>query len=159
MGQRQNQFAERVQSFSNEVIAYVENLSDDEWKKTCEWEEWAVGVTAHHLGAGHMAIFNFAEMILRGEPLPQLTMDQIHAMSKEQAKENANATKADALEQLRKNTAGMVSFIKGLSDEQMDSKGSMPAFEGEVTVEQLIEYVIFQSGADHFNSMKEAVSK
>ena len=158
MSQRQDQLAERIQSFSNEVIAYVENLSEDDWKKTCEWEEWTVGVTAHHIGAGHLAIFNFAEMIIRGEPLPQMTMDQIHAMSKEQAKENANATKADALEQLKKNSAGMVSFVKGLSDEQMDSKGSMPAFGGDVTAEQLIEYVIFQSATDHFKSMKAAVA-
>lgn len=159
MAQRQNQLAERIQSFSNEVRAYVEQLSDDDWNKTCEWEEWTVGVTAHHIGAGHMGIFSFAQMIIQGDPLPPLTMDQVNAMSKEQAQEHVNTTQAQTLEQLKKNTASMVSFVKGLNDEQLDSKGSMPAFEGEVTTEQLIEYVIFQSAVEHFESMKAAVNK
>jgi hypothetical protein len=89
-------------------------------------------------------------------PLPQLTMDQINAMSKEQAQEYVNTTPAEALEQFKKNSASMVAFVKGLSDEQLDSKGSMPAFGGEVTTEQLIEYVIFQSAVEHFESIKAA---
>ena len=158
MDQRQSQIAERIQSFSNEVMAYVEKLSDDDWKKRCEWEQWSVGMTAHHIGAGHLAIFNIAGMIINGEPLPPLTMDQINAMSNEQAQEFVNTTQSEALEQLEKNSASMVAFVKGLSDEQLDSKGSMPAFGGEVTTEQLIEYVIFQSAVEHFESIKAAVA-
>lgn len=154
MDQRQNKMAERIQSFSNEVMAYIEKLSDDDWNKSCEWEQWSVGVTAHHIGASHLAIFNIAGMIIKGEPLPQLTMDQINAMSKEQAQEYVNTTPAEVLEQFKKNSASMVAFVKGLSDEQLDSKGSMPAFGGEVTTEQLIEYVIFQSAVEHFESIK-----
>ena len=105
MSQRAKEISERIKSFSNNVMAFVENLSEDDWRKVCESEEWPVGATAYHLGAGHFAIFDMAGMIVRGEDLPPLTMDQINAMSDKQALEHADCTKADAIAALRKNSA------------------------------------------------------
>lgn len=157
MSQRADNIANRVQSFSDEVVAYVERLSDEDWTITCDAEQWTVGVTAHHIGAGHLAIFNMAAMITKGEALPQLTMDEIHAMSNDQARKNAQCTKDQALEQLRTNGARMAAFIRDLGDADLDRKGSMPAFGGDVTTEQLIGYVLFESAAQHFESLKSAV--
>lgn len=157
MSDRASKLADKIKSFSNEVITFVENMSDDDWNKTLDWEQWSAGVTAHHIGAGHLAIFDLAGMIVQGEPLPQLSMDQIFEMANQQAKENAQCTKADTLEHLRNNSDRMITFIKGLSDEELNRKGSMPAFDGDVTTEQLIEYVIFQSAAQHFENIAEAV--
>ncbi|CAB1057139.1 hypothetical protein D1BOALGB6SA_1878 [Olavius sp. associated proteobacterium Delta 1] len=53
----------------------------------------------------------------------------------------------------------MVAFIAGLSDDELDRKDSMPAFGGEATVNQVIEFVIFQSAQEHFDSMKTAVGR
>lgn len=157
MSERAHQLAERIHSFSNEVIEFVDNISERDWTKTCELEQWSVGVTAHHIGAGHLAIFGIAGMIIKGEALPQLSMDDINAMSNIEAQKNTNCTKADALAQLKTNSAKMVAFVQGLSDEALDMKGRMPAFNGEVTTEQLIGYVLFQSAAEHFKSIKSAL--
>ena len=159
MSQRAKEISERIKSFSDNVMAFVERLSEDDWRKVCESEEWPVGATAYHLGAGHFAIFDMAGMIVRGEDLPPLTMDQINAMSDKQAREHADCTKADALEALRKNSAQMVAFVAGLTDEELDRKGSMPAFGGETTTEQLIQFTIFESAMRHFDSMKTAVGR
>ena len=158
MSERAGKLAERIKSFSNEVIAFVENMSDDDWSKPLEWEQWSAGVTAHHIGAGHLAIFDLAGMIVKGEPLPQLNMDQIFDMANQQAEENALCSKEEVLEHLRNNRDRMVTFIQGLSDDELDITGNMPAFEGEVTTEQLIEYVIFQSAAQHFDNITKAVT-
>jgi len=159
MSQRAKEISVRIKSFSDNVMAFVENLSDDDWRKVCKSEKWPVGATAYHLGAGHFAIFDMAGMIVRGEDLPPLTMDQINAMSDKQAREHADCTKAEAIEALRKNSAEMVAFVAGLTDEELDRKGSMPAFGGEATTEQLIQYVIFESAMQHFDSMKTAVGR
>ena len=159
MSQRAKEISERIKSFSDNVMAFVESLSEDDWRKVCESEEWPVGATAYHLGAGHFAIFDMAGMIVRGEDLPPLTMDQINAMSDKQAREHADCTKADAVEVLRKNSAEMVAFVAGLTDEELDRKGSMPAFGGETTTEQLIQFIIFESAMRHFDSMKTAVGR
>jgi hypothetical protein len=159
MSQRAKEISERIKSFSDNVMAFVESLSEDDWRKVCKSEEWPVGATAYHLGAGHFAIFDMAGMIVRGEDLPPLTMDQINAMSDKQAREHADCTKAEAIEALRKNSAEMVGFVAGLTDEELDRKGSMPAFGGEATTEQLIQFVIFESAMRHFDSMRAAVGK
>ena len=159
MSQRAKNIAEKIKSFNDGVITFVENLSDEEWTKMCEWEQWTVGVTARHLGAGHLAIFNLAGMIIRGEDLPQLSMDQVHEMSKKDAREHADCTKAEALGHLRENGPKMVDFASNLSDEDLGRKGSMPAFGGEFTTEQFIDMIIFQNAFQHFDNMKSAVEK
>ena len=157
MRQRAKDIANKIKMFNEEVIAFVDNLNEEEWAKTCEWEEWPVGATVYHMGAGHFAISDMAKMIINGEDLPPLTMDQINAMSKKQALDHVDCTKADALKALRENGAKMVEFTVGLSDDELDRKSSMPAFEGEVTTEQLIRFVIFDSAVQHFESIKAAV--
>jgi hypothetical protein len=159
MGQHAQDIANRIASFRDEVVAYVEKLSANDWGKTCEWEQWPVGVTAYHLGNGHFAIYKLIEMIIEGKALPQLTMDQINAGSKQDAQAHLDCSRADALEKLRQNGATFVSFVAGLSDDDLARQGSMPAFGGAVSVEQVIDYVIFQSGQEHFDSMKAAVGR
>ena len=157
MSRRAKEISARIETFRDDVLAFVENLSADDWKRVCEWEEWTVGVTACHLGAGHFAISGLLGMIVKGEDLPQMTMDQVNEMSKKNAQKYTDATKAEALELLRKNGTGLAEFVSGLSEEDFGRKGSMPAFGGEVTAEQFIDYIVFQSASRHLDSMKTAV--
>ena len=158
MSQRAKELSKRIETFRDDVIAFVERLSGDEWNKISEWKQWTVGMAARHLGAGHLGIFKLCGMIVKGQELPQWTMDQINAMSKKDAREHSDCTKAEALEYLRKNGAEMVAFVAGLSDEELDRKGSMPALGGEASVHQVIEFIIFQSAQQHLNSMKAALA-
>ncbi|MFZ0134384.1 MAG: DinB family protein [Desulfobacterales bacterium] len=159
MSQRAKDIAKRIESFRDEVGAFVENLSDEEWNKECDAEDWSVGVTARHVGAGHLALSGLIGKMARGEELPQLSMDQINAMSEKDARAHADATKAEVLEHLRKNGDELVDFVAGLSDDDLGRQAGMPAFGGAVSAELFIDYVIFQSAAQHFESMKKAVTE
>ncbi len=159
MSQRAKTLAVQIDQFRDDIIAFVEKLSDEDWKKVCDWEQWPVGVTARHLGAGHLAIYEMAGMIIKGEALPQLTMDQINEMSKQDAREHMDCTKSEALDHLRTNGDKMVEFVSKLSDEDLDRKGRMPAFGGDFTTEQFINIIIFQNGLQHLDSMKSALSE
>ena len=159
MSQRAKDLSKRFESFRDEVIAFVAALSGEEWNAPCEWEEWTTGVTARHIGAGHFRIFELAGMILEGKELPPLTMDQITEMSNKDSREHSDCTREEALDALRENGAELAGFIAGLSDDDLDRKGSMPAFGGEASVNQMIEFVIFQSAREHLDSMKAAVGK
>ncbi len=157
MSNRAKDISKRIESLRDKVTLFVENLSEDEWKKTCDWEQWPVGVTARHIGASHFAIVGMLEMIIKGETLPQVTMDQINEKSKADAKKHLDCTKAEALERLRDNGSQLAAFVAGLSDEDLDRTGSMPAFGGRVSAEQIIENIIFRSASQHFDSMKAAI--
>jgi len=50
---------------------------------------------AHHVAAGHYGILDWAKMIVAGEALPELTMDDIDQMNAKHAKEHVNCTKSD----------------------------------------------------------------
>lgn len=157
MSQRAKDLSARIRSFRDEVIAFVDKLSDKEWNAVSESEQWTVGVVARHLGAGHLGFFKLLEMVVHGKELPQYTMDQINDMSNEDARKHADCTKAEALKELRKNGDEFAAFIAGLTDEELERKGSIPAFGGEVSVDQMLELVVFQSSRQHFDSMKAAV--
>ena len=159
MSQRAKDLSKRIESFRDDVTAFVDPLSDEEWDAVCDWEQWPAGVTARHMGAGHFRIFELLGMIIQGKELPQLTVDQINAMSDKDSREHFDCTKAEALDALRKNGADLATFVAGLSDDELDRKGSMPAFGGEVTVNQVIDFVIFQSAQEHFDSMKTAAGR
>jgi len=159
MSQRAQDISKRIKSFADKVITFVESLTESDWNKICDGEDWTVGVTARHIGAAHFAISKMAAMIVRGEDLPPLSMDQINAMSEKDSRKHADCTKAEALELLRKNSAELAAFAAGLTDDELDRKGSMPAFGGEVRTGQLFDFIIFQSANQHFDSMRTAVGK
>jgi hypothetical protein len=117
-----------------------------------------VGTTARHIG-NHLGISDLAAMMVRGEALPQLSMDDINAMSDKDSQEHRDCTKSEALELLSRKQDGMTAFLRGLDEADLDCKGNLMAFGGEVTVAQLIDYVVFQSAAQHLASIKAAVAE
>jgi len=159
MSQRAEELSKRIEAFKDDVIAFVTALSDEEWNAQCEWEEWTAGMTARHVGAGHFRIFEMAGMILDGKDLPPWTIEEINAMSDKESRAHADCTKDEALNALRENGAELAAFVSKLSDEELDRTGSMPAFGGDASVNQVIEFVIFQSAQEHLDSMKAAVGK
>ena len=86
-------------------------------------------------------------------------MIQINAISDKDSRKHSDCTKTEALDLLRKNGDELANFAAGLTDDELNRKGSMPAFGGEVTTEQLFDYIIFQSAAQHFHSLKNATGK
>jgi len=155
---RAEELAERLRAFNNEVIAFVEKCTEEDWRKLCAWEEWTVGVTARHIGAGHYGAMGLAQMIANGDKLPELTMDLIIQMANQHAREHAACTKAEVLDILRKNGESLVAFAAGLDDAALDRTGYLAAVGGELSTQQLLENVIMLSGGEHFANMKAAAS-
>ena len=120
MSQRAKALSERIETFRDEVIAFVNTLSDQDCNALCDWEQWTARVTARHLGAGHFGFSKLLGLVLEGKELPQLTMDQINEMSDKDSREHADCTKAEALEQLKINGAEFAAFIAGLTDDELD---------------------------------------
>jgi len=157
MNEKAKALARRLHAFSNDIITFVEGCSETNWKKTCEKEEWPVGVTARHIGAAHFEAVGLARMIVNGEALLEFTMDQLVAMANEHARQHAGCTREEVLGLLRRNGTALVDYVAGLSDAELDRTGHLALAGGKLSAQQLIEAVILTSGGEHFDSMKAAV--
>jgi hypothetical protein len=157
MSERARNLAERLEAFNRELITFVDHLTEEQWRKVCAWEDWGVGVTARHIGAGHYeGTVWLAKNIVNGDKLPELTGEQIDQMANQHAREHVDCTKAEVLEVLRKSGDMLVAFAAGLADSDLDRTGYLAAIGREVSAQQLIETVVLQSGGEHFANLKAA---
>ena len=154
MNQRGNELSRRLQEFTDQISEVVRELTDEDWKKVLPFEQWPVGPALHHVVAGHLGIASLARMIVNGEKLPDITMEGLKAMANEHAREHADCTKEEVQEVLAKNSAELVSFAAGLSDEALDRTGYLAA-TGDVSTLQIIEYVVFMSAGEHLANIKK----
>ena len=157
MSQRTKELVARFTGFNNEFIAFVDNCSDEDWRKVCSGEGWTVGVVAHHVAAGHFGAIDFVRMIVAGEAIPEITMETIDQMNAQHAKEHANCTREEVLALLRKNGSAFAGYLEGLSEADLARTGYLALIGGDVSAQQLIEMVIFQMGGEHFDSMKASI--
>jgi hypothetical protein len=151
MSQRAKDLAKQLEILNNEVIAFVANCSDEDWRKICTWEEWTVGVTARHIGSGHYRVIGLAKMIISGEQLPEFTEEQVN-----ESGNHADCNREEVLDVLQKNGTSLADFVTGLDDAELDSKGHLSLAGGEITTQQFLEYIILQSGGEHLANMKAA---
>lgn len=158
MSERAKKLSERLNSFNEEVIAFVESCTESDWKKIGV-EQWPAGVTARHIGAIHYPAIFGAKKIIKGEKFPEMTMEQIIENANKHAREHAECTKSEVLEILREQGLKIMEFARGLEDSDLDKTGYLPALGMEMTVEQYIEAVVLQGSNDHFQSIKAAKTR
>ena len=159
MNQRAKDLAERLTTFNNDMISFVENCSDEDWQKVTSGEQWPVGVSARHVAAGHYGALEFAKMIVAGETLPELTMDTIDQMNAKHAKEHTSCTKSEVVGLLKENGSSITSFVAELDDEKLDRTRHLEVVGGEISTQEFIENVIIQSGGEHLSNMKAVTGK
>jgi hypothetical protein len=156
MNEKARELTGRLRAFNDDLVKFVENCSETNWKKTCEKEEWPVGVTARHIGTAHFEAVELARMIVNGQKLPEFTMGQLVDMANEHARRHAGCTREEVLGLLRRNGGTLADYVAGLSDAELDRTGHLALSGGRLTAQQLVEAVILKSGGEHFASMKAA---
>jgi hypothetical protein len=154
MSQRATALAERFLSFNNDMIAFVENCSEENWKKVCSGEQWPVGVVARHVAAGHYRAVGLAKMIVAGKELPELTDEAIDQSNAQHADKHAGCTKEEVLGLLRENGTSLADFVAELDDADLDRTGQLSAVGGTISTQQFVENIIILSATDHFENMK-----
>ena len=154
MRQRAKELSERFLKFNNEVIAFVEKCSDENWAKVSSGEKWPVGVVARHISAGHYSAFGLAKMIVDGKQLPELTQETIDQGNAQHAKKHANCTKDEVLDILREKGSSIAESVAGLEDTDLDRTSNLSMAGGTISAQQFIENIIIHSGTEHLTNMK-----
>ena len=154
MGARAEQMAKKFEASCGELNRVVEGLSDADWKKVTTAEKWPVGVVAHHVAQGHANISGLIQVVAKGQPGPQITMDMIHANNAKHAQEKANVTKAETLALLRTGGDKAADIVRGLSDAELDRSGTVLVDAPAMTAAQAIEGILINHVHEHLGSIR-----
>ena len=157
MGARAESLAKQFETKAAEMTAVIKGISDADWKKTTESEKWSVGVTAHHVAGGHEGILGIVKTLAAGQSIPNFTMDMLHEMNAKHAKEQAGCTKAETLALHEKGAAAAAATVRGLSDAELDKKGTVLAGMPAMTTQQAIESILINHINDHMGSIRKTV--
>lgn len=156
MSKRAIDLAARFKAFNNELIGFVENCSDENWRKACPGEQWSVGVVARHIAASHYGALGLAKMMVAGEKLPELTEGVIDQMNSKHAEKHRHCTRDEVLKILRENGTSVADYVAGLSDTDLDRTGHIAAAGGDMHTEHLVVNIIIRNGREHFANAKAA---
>ena len=159
MGARADALAKQFEVKVEEATALFETLTEREWKKKSSAEKWPVGVVVHHIAVGHEQIGGIIKAIADGGPMPELSMDKIHSLNAEHAREQANTTKAEALALHEKSAAAVAAMLRGLDDAALERKatvlpGAPPMGAGELAEGLLVGHI-----DEHLGAIRVAIGR
>ena len=136
MSERAKGLSQQINALADEVVGVVQGCSRADWGKRCS-EDWPLGVTARHIAAGHFEILGLVKSLVKGEPPPAFTREQIIAMANAHAREHAGCTPEEVAELMRRNGASMADYVAGLKDHELDCKGQFAFIGAEMSVQQI----------------------
>jgi hypothetical protein len=157
MSERATQLADQTDQAINEVISFVETVPDDKWSAFCEPEQCTVAALASHIGVSATGVLNaLIKPISQGEPPPPITPEQLHAGNAENARKYANRSREEAVADLRTHGAEASSYVRGLSDEDLQRSAVLFFSPEPVTADFIIENVLINHSLGHLESMRDA---
>ena len=148
----------RFRTANDDVIAFVQTMSDQEWQSPCEREGRTVGQVVEHIAAGHLVIGGIIEAMALGFRLPvaaRRTVETGARFNARQAAGFAGHSAKQGLRALRRNGRVIESFLATLSDEQL-ARG-IGTIEGPVTTEREIVQGLLGHISLHFAAIRRSV--
>jgi len=154
MSARSEALAKQFEQAVADFTKAIESCSDAEWRATTP-EGWTVAALAQHVAGQFGLEKEFLDEAAAGGKGLQYTWDDVNAKNDARAAANTNATKQDVLAELKRNAPPMAAWVRGLSDQQLDSTAPLRLAEGAtVSTEQLILGGVL---IDHVNGHRKSI--
>lgn len=152
------QIATKFEEQQNQAVAAVSGVTDEQWQRVTEAEGWTVAATAHHLAIVQQGFLGMVEKLVAGDTYtPTLDMEAIHTQNAEHAREYAGADRAETLEILESSGAAMTGLLQRFDDDQLERTAG--TFGGnDLTVAQVIEYIVIGHVREHLTSIQNTIA-
>lgn len=159
MGERAQVLAATFDTAIKDLSATAESCTDAQWQAVCGGEGWTVAATVHHVGAQFGLELEYLTAAADGATPPTHTWDDINGLNESRAAKNSAISKADALKGLQEGAAKMSTYVRALSDEQLDATAPLALADGAaVSTEQLIlGGVLIAHAVDHLASIRASM--
>ncbi|TMB65634.1 MAG: DinB family protein [Chloroflexi bacterium] len=140
MPSRAESLADKFEQAVAEFASTIERIPDDKWNAKGGPEGWTVAGVAQHVSGQFPLEMQYITAAAEAKPLPSYSWDDINGMNESRAEKNSSASKAEVLRELREGAASTASYVRGLSDEQLERTASLALAGGAtVSAQQLIE--------------------
>jgi len=161
MGLRSESLANRVEEGAAGLAAFVESLSEAEWKTPVSaTDRRSVGLIVHHVAAVYPVEMDLARAISGGKAVPDVTWEVVAELNAKNARENAGITKAEALALLRRNSREAANQVRAFTDEQLDSAAPFGlSYGAPVTAQFVIEDHPVRHSWHHLARIRKALGR
>lgn len=158
---RAGALADRIEEGAALLAAFVEGLSDEEWRTPVSaTDRRPVGVIVHHVASVYPVEIQLAQTIARGQAVTDVTWGVVAEMNAGHAREQAEVTKADALELLRRNSHEAAAAVRSFTDEELDQAAPFSlSFGAPVTAQFVIEDHPLRHSWHHLARIRTAVGR
>jgi DinB superfamily len=161
MGRRSESLAKRVEEGAAGLAAFVEGLSEAEWKTPVSaTDRRSVGLIVHHVAAVYPVEVDLARAIGEGKAVPEVPWEVVAELNAKNARENAEITKAEVLVLLRRNSREAANQVRAFTDEQLDSAAPFGlSYGAPVTAQFVIEDHPVRHSWHHLARIRKALGR
>lgn len=163
MGRRAELLADRAEKGAAELAAFVEGLSEEDWRKPMEAggkDRRTVGVIVHHVAAVYPIEVDLARAIAGGKAVTDVTWDVVAELNAKNAAENAGITKAAALALLRENARQAAAAVRTFTDEQLDTAAPFGlSYGAPMTAQFVVEDHVVRHSWHHLARLRKTLGR
>jgi uncharacterized damage-inducible protein DinB len=156
VSERAQALAEQFEQANNEAIAAVEGCSDEQWRRHVEAENRSVSVVMHHVAIAHPVIAEWVTAAARGQDVG-VERGRIDQFNAQHAREQANCTKAETLDLLRRNGEAAARVVRDLDDARLDSSATIITGMPPMTAQQVTERILIGHVRGHLATVRTAI--
>ena len=143
MGRRAELLANRIEEGAAGLAAFAEGLSETEWRTPMSGsgkDRRTVGVIVHHVASMYPIEIDVARAVASGKAITDVTWEAVAEINAKHARDNAGATKAAALELLRRNSREAAAVVRAFTDDQLDQAAPFSlSYGAPVTAQFVVE--------------------
>lgn len=155
---RTDERASQFEAVNAEIIAIVTDCGDEQWRLTAANDERTVGVVAYHAAETNGAFARIIQTLAAGGTYtPSVSMEEVHQLNAQQARDNAEVGRQETLDLLRANGDAILHALRNIDDDQLERTAG--TFGGhEMTINQVMEWVVIGHTAEHLESIRATLA-
>jgi DinB family protein len=152
--------ADRIEEGAAKLAAFIKELPEAHWKKPISaTDRRTVGVVVHHVAFVYPIEIEVARAIASGKAV-ETSWPDIVKLNAGHAGDNADITKAAALEALAKNSREAADAVRTFTDEELDRSAPFGlSYGAPVTAQFVIEDHALRHAWHHLAKIRESVGR
>jgi len=156
---RAESLAARIEEGAAGLAAFAEGLSETEWNtRISATDQRSVGVVVHHVASMYPIEIDVARAVASGRAISDVTWEVVAQLNAKHAQENAQVSKARALELLRQNSREAAAAVRAFTDQDLDNAAPFSlSFGAPMTAQFVIEDHALRHSWHHLAAIRKAL--